>query len=242
MSESFDIELGNPLPLSVTSPAGGPPLFWRVRIYDSADAQVAGSPFDLTQVGATRRYTGPSFTPLAVGTFVAHFIPFLDAGRTIEARRFKRVQDSYVVKPVGAVPGDAMALTPGERTTLVTLVDTTLSASHGAAGWEGTENTRPHLGVAYISVGTQLRVAVHAVRDGVRVTPVSFSMTFRNPDGTTLFSLTDASPGVVLDVDDVYRVTLTQAIVDGFLYRAELTVSDAIGAIGPRVITVGVSS
>lgn len=37
-----------------------------------------------------------------------------------------------------AVPGDAMALTAGERTTLAGVVDTTLSASHGAGSWNGT--------------------------------------------------------------------------------------------------------
>lgn len=62
-----------------------------------ADVEVAGSPFNLTEVGATARYTGASFTPAAVGTFTAHFVIFSDAARTVEARAFSRDQDSYVV-------------------------------------------------------------------------------------------------------------------------------------------------
>lgn len=121
-------------------------------------------------------------------------------------------------------------------------IDEVLSASHGAGGWEGTEKTRPHLGVGYVNLSSDLSLAIHAIRDGVRVTPTAFALTWRNPDGTTLFSLTQASAGVSLDGDDVYRVTLTQALLPGLVYRPELSVTDGVGVIGPRVITVAVSS
>ncbi len=100
MSESYRIRLGNPLPLSLQMPAGATGLFPRARIYDSSDVEVAGSPFDLTEVGSTARYTAASFTPLAIGTFVARFVPFTDSGHTIEAVRYTRDQDSYNVLDV----------------------------------------------------------------------------------------------------------------------------------------------
>jgi len=97
MSASYLIELGNPLPLSLTMPDSASGLFPRARIYDSADSEVAGSPFNLTEVGATARYTGASFTPPGVGTFVARFVVYSDAGHTTEALRYTREQDSYNV-------------------------------------------------------------------------------------------------------------------------------------------------
>ena len=109
MSESFHIELGGPLPLSLMLPSGGSGFFPQADIYDSADSAVAGSPFDLTEVGATSRYTGSSFTPLAVGTFTARFVVYSDAGHTTEALQYTRDQDSYSVEPVGATAA-ALAL------------------------------------------------------------------------------------------------------------------------------------
>jgi hypothetical protein len=102
MGESYNIELGNELPLSITLPDGASGLFPRARIYDSADTEVAGSPFDLTEVGATGRYTGASFTPTTGGTFVARFITYTDAGHTTEDTSYERDQDSYVVARTAA--------------------------------------------------------------------------------------------------------------------------------------------
>ena len=107
MAESFDIELGNPLPLSLTAPDGVSGLFPRARIYDSSDVEVAGSPFNLTEVGGTGRYTGASFTPLAVGTFTARFVIYTDAGHTTESQFYERDQDSYRVADVDALVWDA---------------------------------------------------------------------------------------------------------------------------------------
>lgn len=98
MSESFDVELGSPLPLSITLPDGASGFFPQVRIYDSVQTEVAGSPFDLMEVGSTGRYAGPSFTPLVIGNFTAHFIVYSDGSHTIEATIFERDQDSYIVK------------------------------------------------------------------------------------------------------------------------------------------------
>lgn len=112
MSESFTITLGGELPLSLTMPRTAGGLFPHARIFDAADVEVAGSPFPLAEVGATRRYTGPSFTPTAAGTFTALFVAFLDAGRTTEALRFSRDQDSYVVRPPPPPPPSGGGGTP----------------------------------------------------------------------------------------------------------------------------------
>jgi hypothetical protein len=98
MSESFDIELGNPLPLSLTLPDGASGLFPQAFVYDSADSPVAGSPFDLSEIGTTGRYTNAGFTPLVIGTFTAHFVVFSDGAHLIEATTYERDQDSYVVR------------------------------------------------------------------------------------------------------------------------------------------------
>lgn len=97
MAESFHTLLGNPLPLSLTLPDGASGLFPRAFVYDSADVAVAGSPFDLGEVGATGRYTSAAFTPAAKGTFTAHYIVYSNSGHTVEATIYERDQDSFVV-------------------------------------------------------------------------------------------------------------------------------------------------
>jgi len=97
MSESIAVVLGSPLPLSLTLPDGASGLFPQAVVYDSADAPVAGSPFDLTEVGATGRYTNAAFTPGAFGTFAALFIVYSNAGHTVEATTYARDQDSFTV-------------------------------------------------------------------------------------------------------------------------------------------------
>ncbi len=105
MSEGITVPLGDELPLSFTLPAGASGLFPQAFVTDDADAAVAGSPFDLTEVGATARYTrfpAASFTPAAVGSFTARFVVFSDAGHLVEALQFTRDQDSYEVLPTAA--------------------------------------------------------------------------------------------------------------------------------------------
>ena len=94
MSESFSILLGNPIPLSLTLPDGSSGLFPQAFVYDSADAQVTGSPFDLTEVGTTGRYTAAAFSPGAVGTLTAHYIIFTDSGHTTESTIVTRTASS----------------------------------------------------------------------------------------------------------------------------------------------------
>jgi hypothetical protein len=98
MSESFDLSLGTSLPLSLTLPDGASGLFPQAFVYDSADSPVAGSPFDLSEVASTGRYTSSAFTPGAIGTFTALFITYTDAGHTTESGLYERDQDSFVVR------------------------------------------------------------------------------------------------------------------------------------------------
>ncbi len=138
-----------------------------------------------------------------------------------------------------AVAGDAMTLTSAERTAVANEVDVVLTASHGNGQWTSDEApTRPRLGVSYDDISNTLELNVHAERDNVRVTPLTMTLVWRNPDGTTLFSITEASSGVTLESDDAYRYSLVQALTVGSVYRVEVTVTDATGTIGPRVTTV----
>ena len=97
-SESITVELGNALPLSLTIPDGQSGLFPRAIIYDSVDAVVAGGPWDLTEVGTTGRYTLAGPTPVAIGSFTAHYVVYTDAGHTTESTTYLRTQDSFKVE------------------------------------------------------------------------------------------------------------------------------------------------
>lgn len=98
MGESLAISLGNPLPLSLTIPDGTSRLFPQAVVYDSSDTPVAGSPFDLTEVGSTGRYTSAAFTPAAEGTFTAHYITYHNPGHTgAGSTVHTRTQDSFTV-------------------------------------------------------------------------------------------------------------------------------------------------
>lgn len=114
MSESFKIELGNPLPLSFQLPASGTGLFPRALIYNSADVVVAT--IDLSEIGATARYTNPggAFTPTTLETFTARFVVFSDAGHTTEALRYSRDQDSFVVTPNAEIDAQPILLDNGD--------------------------------------------------------------------------------------------------------------------------------
>ncbi len=111
MSEGITVPLGDELPLSFTLPAGASGFFPQAFVEDDTDTPVAGSPFDLTEVGATARYTrfpAASFTPGAVGSFTARFVVFSDAGHLVEALQFTRDQDSFEVLPTTAEIADAV--------------------------------------------------------------------------------------------------------------------------------------
>jgi hypothetical protein len=125
-----------------------------VDIYDSADALVAGSPFDLAEVGATARYTGASFTPLVVGTFTARFVVYSDAGHTIEARRYSRDQDSYVVTAVIATAA-ALATVQADTDNIQTRLPATLSGGRMRSQVEGLDaDTITAAAIAAGAIGT----------------------------------------------------------------------------------------
>jgi hypothetical protein len=120
MSESFTVQLGSHLPLSLTLPDGASGLFPQAFVYDSADVAVAGSPFDLAEVGTTGRYTNAAFTPIAAGNYTAHFIVFSDAGHLTEATTYERDQDSFVVELQAATPGAAVNTPANANSTITT--------------------------------------------------------------------------------------------------------------------------
>lgn len=59
---------------------------------------------------------------------------FTEATDSLEAIR-DRGDAAWITATGFAVPGDAMTLTAGERTTLAGVIDTTLSGTHGAGSW-----------------------------------------------------------------------------------------------------------
>lgn len=91
------IELGDPLPLSCTLITGASGLFPQAFVYDSTGAPVAGSPFDLAEVGATGRYTNQAFTPTTKEVFTALFVVFTDAPHTTESALHGRHEEMYLV-------------------------------------------------------------------------------------------------------------------------------------------------
>ena len=110
MSEGIRVVLGQPVPLSLTLFDGASGQFPRARVYDSADAEVSGSPFNLTEVGSTGRYTNAAFTPIAIGTFTARFVVYSNAGHTIENLKYQRDQDSFRVAVLEASATDAIRI------------------------------------------------------------------------------------------------------------------------------------
>jgi len=97
MSFALELNFGEPIPLSFTMPSFASGLFVRADLLDSAQAAVAGSPFTLTEVGVTAVYTNSAFTPTTLEVFRARYVPFLDAGFTMEALRFSRDEDVFNV-------------------------------------------------------------------------------------------------------------------------------------------------
>lgn len=120
MSESFSLALGDSLPLSLTLPDGASGLFPQAFVYDSLDVAVIGSPFDLSEVGATGRYTNAAFVPLSVGNFAALFIVYSDAGHTTEATTYEHDQDSFVVTLAQAAASGATINTPANSDSTIT--------------------------------------------------------------------------------------------------------------------------
>jgi hypothetical protein len=100
--------------------------------------------------------------------------------------------------------------------------------------------TQPYLGVAYAGGTNTLALAVHAERANTRVTPTGFSLTLRDQLGATVLAITQATGGVTLEPEDnAYRYEVVQVLTDGVVYRAEVSVTDATGTIGPRLFTIG---
>lgn len=93
---SIIVELGNPLPLSLTLSDGAMSLYPQAHIYDSNDVEVSGSPFDLTEQDDDR-YTSRAFTPLTKELFIAKFIVYIRPDHSVESPIHDRVQEIYIV-------------------------------------------------------------------------------------------------------------------------------------------------
>ena len=73
--------------------------------------------------------------PAAASLFVHYTISGTDTGIGVDVLQVIEGQAPWLTATGFAVAGDAMALTPAERTTLAGVVDTTLGTSHGVGSW-----------------------------------------------------------------------------------------------------------
>lgn len=240
MSQSFQIALGDPLPLSFAMPAGASGLFPRARIYDSSDVEVAGSPFDLTEVGATARYTGASFTPLAVGTFTARFVAFTDAGHTTEAVRFSRDQDAFVV---GITDDDLVDLVWDElnRGADHNIKDSTGKQQRQASGGVDTEDVVAATATTITLAATESAIDDFIVRrhiaivDGLGGGQIRVISAY---DGTTKIATVSRAWDVVPDVTSDYLLLLsTEVDLVGVSEDRLRYVHKWIGGVGSQPVT-----
>lgn len=112
---SIPVELGNPLPLSLTLSDGAMQLYPQAHIYDSNDVEVAGSPFDLIEKD-DGRYTNTDYTPLTKGAFTAKFIVYMRPDHSVESPRHDRVQEIYIVT-------DFIAMISANKTAIIAEID-----------------------------------------------------------------------------------------------------------------------
>lgn len=193
---STPVDLGNAIPLSLTISDGTSGLFPQAHIWTEAGVQVGGSPFDLTEVGATGRYTSNAYTPPATGTYFGHYIVYTDAPHTVESVFHGRVQEAYSVN------------------------EDVETASHLVAAFGNTTN--------------DLRLKAWLDRGGVTVAaPTAITLTWRDTDGTVLFTLTQANaiPGQNPDATGVYAFQRTQALQDDVTYYVDVAITDALGTV-----------
>lgn len=102
----IQVDLTDPLPLSLTIAIGTSGLFPRCLVYDESDSLVATR--DLTEVGSTGRYTDTGFTPVTEEVFTGHFTVFTNAGHTTESTFEGRTEEQFrVAVPVQDVVVDA---------------------------------------------------------------------------------------------------------------------------------------
>lgn len=117
---STPIKLGDPVLLSLTAHDGASGLFPQAHIYDSNGIEESASPFDLTEVGATGRYTSSAFVPTSTETFTALFITYTDAPHTSESFVHGRVEEMYPVDLVQTAASGATINTPANASSILT--------------------------------------------------------------------------------------------------------------------------
>jgi hypothetical protein len=115
---STPIPLGNPIYLSLTLSDGATGMFPRAFIYNSADVLVATR--NLTEVGATGRYTDSGYTPPAADLYTAQFITYKDALFTNESKKNGRVEEAY---PVTTLLADVTSILANTAALLVLAAD-----------------------------------------------------------------------------------------------------------------------
>lgn len=165
-----------------------------VTVYQVALADLASAVIDnaqtLTEIGGglyARRMPDLDFS--------LYWYPFkaVAAGADVDSEELAGLVHDFTTVEMAdygvgtADPGDAMALTSGERTTLAEVVDTELSETHGAESWEGSSG-------AAIAAG----VWAYAART---LTEEATSVTAANPNDWTKTRGTAWTIDVVTGVD-----------------------------------------
>jgi hypothetical protein len=91
----YNVPSGQSLQLEFVLPDGNTGIFPQAHVYNQANVEVAGSPFNLTH-SALGRYVNNSVS-LPDGRYYAVFIPYTDAGHTTIATKYGRMSDNYDV-------------------------------------------------------------------------------------------------------------------------------------------------
>ena len=90
-----------------------------------------------------------------------------------------------------------------------------------------------HLSVSYDNAGTAIGATLWLERNGVTVaSPTGITVTWRNEDGTSLFSHTDADAEITgPDAQGIWRLQKTQALADDEGYYVVIAITDASGTV-----------
>ena len=117
---STPVKLGDPLPLSLAAFDGANGLYPQAHVYDASNVEVGSSPFDLSEIGTTGRYTSAAFTPTSTETYTALFITYTDALHTLESAIHARVQEMYPVDLPQVAASGATINTPANSDSTIT--------------------------------------------------------------------------------------------------------------------------
>lgn len=137
------------------------------------------------------------------------------------------VNTGGVISPSQQEIRDSMKLAPSAGTPATDSIDRKIQDSHTAVA----------LAVAFAEETNDLEIKTWLRRGLTNITsPVGVTVTWRNTDGTVLFTLTEANAtsGQDPDAQGVYAFTTNQALGDDLAYYVDVTITDSTGPVAER--------